>query len=108
MSLYVHFINDSPVKIWGLSSRRRKLRVLRSVGVTDVVDDLTGLPDNSSALLLRADYLFDDRVIHYLVKTPDVLLKISQASTDTFVAAHVTTGQAPEAIDIIESYIGEL
>jgi phosphatidylglycerophosphate synthase len=102
MSLYVHFINDSPVKIWGLSSRRRKLRVLRSVGVTDVVDDLTGLPDNSSALILRGDYLFDDRVIHYLVKTPDVLLKISQASIDTFVAAHVTTGQAPEAIDIIE------
>jgi phosphatidylglycerophosphate synthase len=102
MTLYVHFINDSPVKIWGLSSRRRKLRVLRSVGVTDVVDDLTGLPDNSSALILRGDYLFDDRVIHYLVKTPDVLLKISQASIDTFVAAHVTTGQAPEAIDIIE------
>jgi phosphatidylglycerophosphate synthase len=102
MTLYVHFINDSPVTIWGLSSRRRKLRVLRSVGVTDVVDDLTGLPDNSSALILRGDYLFDDRVIHYLVKTPDVLLKISQASIDTFVAAHVTTGQAPEAIDIIE------
>ena len=102
MSLYAHFINDSPVKLWGLTSRQRKLRVLRSAGVTDIVEDLTVVPDSSSALLLRGDYLFDDRVIHYLVKTPDVLLKISQASTDTFVAAHVTSGQAPEAIDIIE------
>jgi len=102
MSFYIHFIKDSPVKLWGLTSRRRKLRLLRSAGVTDIVDDLTGLPDNSPALLLRGDYLFDDRVIHYLVNTPDVLLKISQASTDTFVAAHVTAGQALEASDIIE------
>ena len=80
MSLYAHLINDSPVKLWGLTSRQRKLRVLRSAGVTDIVDDLTVLPDNSSALLLRDDYLFDDRVIHYLVQTPDVLLNISQVS----------------------------
>ena len=104
MTLYVHFINDSPVKLWGLTSRQRILRVLRSAGVTDIVDDLTGLPDNGPVLLLRGDYLFDDRVIQYLVKTPDVLLRISQASTstDTIVAAHVTTRQTPEAIDIIE------
>ena len=102
MALYVHFINDSPVKLWGLTSRQRNLRVLRSAGVTDIVDDLTGLPDNGPVLLLRGDYLFDDRVIQYLVKTPDVLLKISQASTDTIVAAHVTARQTPEAIDIIE------
>ena len=102
MTLYVHFINDSPVKIWGLTSRQRILRVLRSAGVTDIVDDLTGLPDNGLVLLLRGDYLFDDRVIQYLVKTPDVFLRISQASTDPIVAAHVTTRQTPEAIDIIE------
>ena len=102
MALYVHFINDSPVKLWGLTSRQRKLRVLRDAGEIDIVDDFNGLPDNSPALLLRGDYLFDDRVIQYLVKTPDVLLKISQASTDTIVAAHVTTRQTPEAIDIME------
>jgi len=102
MSLYAHFIHDSPVKLWGLTSRQRKLRVLRSAGVTDIADDLTVVPDNSSVLLLRGDYLFDDRVIHYLVQTPDVLLKISQTPTDISVAAHVAAGQAPEAIDIID------
>ena len=102
MSLYAHFIHDSPVKLWGLTSHQRKLRVLRSAGVTDIADDLTIVPENTSVLLLRGDYLFDDRVIHYLVQTPDVLLKILQAATDTFVGAHVASRQAPEAIDIIE------
>ncbi len=102
MSLYVHFINDSPLKLWGLTSRQRKLRVLKSAGVTEIVDDVTVVPNNSSVLLLRGDYLFDDRVIRYLVQTPGVLLKISQVPTDTVVAAHVTAGQTTEAIDIIE------
>ncbi len=101
MSLYAHFINDSPVKLWGLSSRQRKLRVLGSAGVTDIVEDLTVVPDNSSVLLLRGDYLFDDRVIKYLVQTPNILLKNPQVSIGAFVAAHVTSGQAHEARDAI-------
>ena len=102
MSLYAHFIHDSPVKLWGLTSRQRKLRVLRSAGVTDIADDLTVVPDNGSALLLRGDYLFDDRVIHYLVQTPDVLLKISKAPTDRFVAAHVSPEKATQAAELIK------
>ena len=102
MSLYVHLIKDSPVKLWGLTSRQRKLRVLRDAGVTDIVDDLADMPDKSSALLLRGDYLFDDRVINHLVQTPDVLLKISQPPTDIFVAAHVPTEKALEATEFIK------
>ena len=102
MSLYSHFIHESPVKFWGLTSRQRKLRVLRSAGVTDIADDLTVVPDNSSVLLLRGDYLFDDRVIRYLVQTPDVLLKISNAPTDRFVAAHVAAEKAPQAVELIK------
>ena len=94
MPLYVYFINESPVKLWGLTSRQRNIRILKPAGVIDVVKDLTDLPDNQSVLLLRADYLFDDRVIRYLVQSPDVLLKISQAPTDRFVAAHVATDAA--------------
>jgi len=102
MSLYAYIVKDSPVKLWGLTSRQRTLRVLRSAGVAEIVKDITVMPDNSSALLFRGDYLFDDRVIRYLVQSPDILLKISQAPTDTFVAAHVAGGKATEALDIIE------
>lgn len=102
MSLYAHIINDSPVKLWGLTSRQRKLRVLKAAGVTDVVEDITALPDDSSVLLLRGDYLFDDRVINYLTKKPGIFLKIPQAPTDVIVAAHVAAGQALETCNLIE------
>ena len=92
MSIYAHIINDSPVKLWGLTSRQRLLRVLKSAGVTDIVKDLTVVPEDSTVLLLRGDYLFDDRIIHYLVQTPDSLLKISQPSDNTIIAAHVAGG----------------
>ena len=102
MSIYAHIINDSPVKLWGLTSRQRLLRVLKSAGVTDIVKDLTVVPEDSTVLLLRGDYLFDDRVIRYLVQSPDVLLKISQAPTDRFVAARVATEKSTQAVEIIK------
>ena len=97
MSLFAHIIGDSPVKIWGLSSYTRILRVLKGAGVTRIVDDIAAVPENSSVLLLRGDFLFDDRVINYLVQTPDIMLKVSQGPTDAIVAAHVAADQAIEA-----------
>ena len=102
LRILIYFINESPVKLWGLTSRQRNIRILKSAGVTDIVKDLKVLPDNQSVLLLRADYLFDDRVIRYLVQTPDVLLKISNAPTDRFVAAHVAAEKAPQAVELIK------
>jgi len=107
MSIYVHIIDDSPVQIWGLTSRQRKIRVLKGAGVTNVVDDITAVPENCSVLLLRGDYLFDDRVINYMVQAPDILLKISQGSTDAVVAAHVSSRQAFEARDAIAQNVNK-
>ena len=101
MPLFAHIIGDSPVKIWGLTSYTRKLRVLKGAGVTHIVDDIAAVPENGSVLLLRGDLLFDDRVINYLVQTPDILLKVPQGATDAFVAAHVAVDRAIEARDAI-------
>ncbi len=101
MSISGHIIGDSPVKIWGLTSYERKSRVLKSAGVTHIVDDIAAVPEGSSVLLLRGDLLFDDRVINYLVQTPDTLLKIPQGPTDVCVAAHVAMDQAIEARNAI-------
>lgn len=101
MSLFAHIIGDSPVKIWGLTSYTRKMRVLKSAGVTHIVDDIAAIPENGSVVLLRGDLLFDDRVINYLVQTPGILLKIPQGSTDAFVAAHVAASQAIEAREVM-------
>ena len=101
MSLYVHIIGDSPIKIWGLTSRERLLRVLRGAGVTDTVDDIASVPQNSSLLVLKDDFLFDDRVISYLLQAPDTLLKIPQGATEILVAALVAGGRAVDACQAI-------
>ena len=105
MSLYVHIIGNNPVKVWGLTSRERKLRVLKKAGVTAVVDDITSLPENSSLLVLNDDYLFDDRVINYLLQTPDILLKTSHGSAEILVAAHVAGGRAIDACQAIRKNV---
>jgi phosphatidylglycerophosphate synthase len=101
MSIYVHIIGDNPVKVWGLTSRERKLRVLKKAGVTTIVDGVTSIPQNSSLLVLKDDYLFDERVINYLLETPGILLKIPQGSTEIMAGAHVTGGQAIDACEAI-------
>ncbi|CAB1056222.1 CDP-alcohol phosphatidyltransferase [Olavius sp. associated proteobacterium Delta 1] len=105
MPLYAHIINDSPVKIWGLTSPQRKIRVLKGAGVTNIVDDIATVPENTSILLIRGDYLFDDRVVNYMVQTPDIILKVPQGSAGAFVAAHVASGQAVEACEAIAKNI---
>ena len=62
LRILIYFINESPVKLWGLTSPQRNMRILKSAGVTNIVKDLIVLPGNQSVLLLRGDYLFDDNV----------------------------------------------
>ena len=102
MSIYVHIIDESLVKHWGLTSRQRLLRVLNRVGVSDIVDDIAKVSPNSSVILLRGDYLFDDRVVKYLVQTPDILLRISDAKTGVPVAARVVSGQTAQALEVLK------
>jgi phosphatidylglycerophosphate synthase len=101
MALYVHIVGESSVRLWGLTSRQRLVRVLKSAGVTDVVEDIASVPENSSVLLLRADYLYDDRLIHYLVEIPDILLRFTDQHTDAIIAAHVSSARARQARDVL-------
>jgi phosphatidylglycerophosphate synthase len=103
MTEYVHIIDGSPTQIWGMTSHQRKLRVLEAAGVTEIVEDIAAVPDNSSVIFFRGDYLFDDRVINYLVQAADVILKIPQGNTSVFVAAHVTSEQAGQVREVIAS-----
>jgi phosphatidylglycerophosphate synthase len=101
MSVYAHIIDDSPAKIWGLTSGQRKIRVLNGAGVSNIVEDIGDVPENCSVALFRGDYLFDDRVINYMVQTPGVALSVSQGGSAKLVAAHVSCGQAGEAREAI-------
>jgi phosphatidylglycerophosphate synthase len=106
MTIYAHIIKDSPVQHWGLTSRQRILRVLNSAGVTDIVDDIASLPENSSVILLRGDYLFDDRVIKYMVDSQDVLLQVLDDPTPVIAAARVSSNLAGQAADVLDGTVG--
>jgi len=103
MSISAYIFNDSPVKHWGLTSRQRIMRVLNKAGVTDIVDDIAKVPPNSTVLLIRGDYLFDDRVVNYLIQTPDVLLEIPIAPARVAVAAHVAADQALPVLEALKA-----
>ena len=106
MTIYAHIIKDSPVQHWGLTSRQRILRVLNSAGVTDIVDDIASMPENSSVILLRGDYLFDDRVIKYMVDSQDVLLQVLDDPTPVIAAARVSSNLAGQAADVLNGTVG--
>ena len=101
MTIYAHIIKDSPVRHWGLTSRQRIQRVLNSVGISEVIDDIASIPQSGSVIVLRGDYLYDDRVIKYLADSQDVLLQVSRDQGRETVAARVNSGMAVQATDIM-------
>ena len=102
MTIYAHIIKDNPVRHWGLTSRQRIQRVLNSVGISEVIDDIASIPQSGSVIVLRGDYLYDDRVIKYLADSQDMLLQVSGEQGRETVAARVNSGLAGQAVDILE------
>jgi len=107
MTIYAHIIKDNPVQHWGLTPRQRILRLLASAGVTDIVDDIASIPASGSVILLRGDYLFDDRVVNYLVDSPDMMLQVPQERNHRIVAARVGTHLAGQTSDIIGGTVND-
>jgi phosphatidylglycerophosphate synthase len=94
-------VNDVPISLWGLSSRERLKRMLVRAGNLTFIEDLASLPSNSSVLILRGDFLYDDRIIKRLVNEENTLLQISIKKNPVPVAAVVTSQLAVEAVAIL-------
>src|SRR6056297_3577165 len=101
MEMYASFIGTAPIKLWGLTSHQRLQRILERFNVSKTVDDVETLPADSFVLLLRADYLFDERVIQALINTPNCLLISKDKAQDQPIAAHVRAESASLARDIL-------
>jgi phosphatidylglycerophosphate synthase len=87
----------APVEIWGLTPEERLRRTLRRAGcsrIQSVDADAAPRPDGPGALLLlRADYVFDERLVRALCGASDTLLV---APGGTAVAAHADASRAQE------------
>jgi phosphatidylglycerophosphate synthase len=86
-----------PVEIWGLTPEERLRRTLRATGCAQIesVDANAVLPPvgAGSVLLLRTDYIFDERLVRALPGAPGTLLVTPEGAA---VAAHVAAPRAAE------------
>jgi phosphatidylglycerophosphate synthase len=79
--------------LWGLSSRQRLERVLKRAGVQDFIQNLESVTNHHAVLLIRGDFLYDERVINGLVEKVSVLLCTDSGKGKTPVAAHVPSNR---------------
>lgn len=63
-------LSDSPVRLWGLDSRERITRQLRSLEIGESGSETP----TGAVLLLRADYLFELRTLSSLLRQPGAVL----------------------------------
>jgi len=102
MGLYIYFSHECPVRIWGLTSQQRIERVLKGTAASCTAEEFNGLSGSDSVLILRGDYLFDDRLVKYLAATPNITLQINRDQQEVAVAAHVPARQVQQALSVIE------
>ena len=101
MTLSICFVEESPVQIWGLTPRRRIERVLAAAGVDSAAADVNALHDGDAVLMLRADYLIDDRLVKYMAGAPNTILQIDEGGGRVTIAAHVPAPMAPQVFRYI-------
>lgn len=103
MAVFIYFTHPCPVKIWGLTSEDRVKRVIKNSGEPCDDQSFATMQKNDSVLILRGDYLFDDRLVTYLASTPNILLRWDESQQESvIVAAHVPAHEATQAVAIIE------
>ena len=76
MSVYAYIVNDPNVRLWNLTSRTRYQRILHRMGVQNFLDNINELPSNHAVLIIRGDFLYDERVFSYLLKHTNVVLEV--------------------------------
>lgn len=75
MTTEVHLVGQCTVTLWGLTSRERLRRVLRRLPDAQLMEAGRPLPDDGNVLLLREDYLYDERVLRGLLRSEGVALQ---------------------------------
>src|SRR5210317_699592 len=104
MSVYVRILQESPIKLWGLSSRERLERMLTKAGVSCGPRDENAVAGKDSVLLLRGDFLYDQRIIKKMVDSVGIVLEAGSVDGPRPVAAHVSA----ELADRMEAILSDV
>lgn len=92
----IYILGDSETTIWGLSGRERLQRMLKAFTQIRLVDSPEQIPVHAPALFLRADHLFDARVLTALINTRVDLVLSSDIGQS--VAIRITDGNMPRVL----------
>ena len=99
-------VGADEVRLWGIGGGERLTRQLRAAGIARVLRADETPPAAGGVLVLRSDYLFEDRTLADLLARPGVVLVASSANgtpTSTAVAAHVPAAALANACDAVRS-----
>ncbi len=91
-----YIVGRCDLTLWELSPAERLRRNLARAGVDTILDDGDDLPATGGVILVRADFVFDDRIVDALVQTPGIVLEAEGPKGAEAVAAHVEAGHAGE------------
>jgi len=98
----VYLFQPCPVRLWGLTSQERCRRVFAKHEIINFITDLKQLPAGHTVIMLREDYLYDDRIIDGLLQQPGTILTINRNETTIPVAAHVDHESAQETLTLLK------
>lgn len=99
MTIHALVMEETPVKLWGLTSRERLRRQLKEAGGVKLVDSEAELPSSGQVLLLNGSFLFEVRTLAGLLEKHDVFLRHSEQ--DAVAAAIVDASHLQAARDCV-------
>ena len=89
MAIYLRLLQESPIRLWGLSSRERLERIFTKTGVPILREGAQPAAAGDTVLLLRGDYLYDQRILLNMIEQVGVVLETGADQGSRPVAAHV-------------------
>jgi phosphatidylglycerophosphate synthase len=95
--IYVHIVGASETTIWGLTGCERLKRMLQPFKHVSLVANPDQIPAHALALLLRADHLFDSRVLAWLISAQTDLVFCTDKGQ--CVGVRIAGGEARSALD---------
>lgn len=90
-------VGESPVRLWNLTGHERLERQLRALDGVRLASDASALPSAGRVLLIRADYVFEQRALKGLLNLNGLMLHEERP-----VAAHLDAGLAARGLRALE------
>lgn len=90
-------------RLWGMTAAERLRRGFARAGLPNAVSGTEAARATGPAILVRAEYLIEERLIQALVAAPGAVLVLDEPDGRRVVAAHAPAGSAEAAARLVEA-----